>query len=62
MILFKDNQTCIKWLKNAAEYHVKRKHIDTCYRFALEMHKNKLVSIVYVSSAGRLADIFTKSL
>lgn len=62
LILCEDNQSCIKWLKNATGYHARTKHIDICYHFAREMHDLNLLEIRYVSTTDQIADLLTKAL
>ena len=62
LVLFEDNQNCIKWLKNATGYHAKTKRIEICYHFVRELYQDELLQITYVTSENQNADILTKSL
>ena len=53
--LLEDNQSCIKWLKNATGYHAKTKHIEICYHFARELYQEDLLHITYVSSENQVS-------
>lgn len=57
MTFFEDNQSCIKWLKNA-----KTKHIEIFCHFARELYQDEALKISYVSSENQIADLLKKSL
>ena len=60
-ILYIDNQSTIKIIKNA-QFHCRTKHIDVKYKFIRERYHDKFYTIKYVCSKNQQADIFTKGL
>ena len=61
MILYIDNQSTIKIIKNP-QFHCRTKHIDVKYKFIRERYNDKFYTIKYVCSKNQPADIFTKGL
>jgi len=54
-----DNQGAIALTKNPVK-HSRSKNIDIRFHFIRECYKENIVSVDYVSSAYKIADIFTK--
>lgn len=60
-ILFSDNQSAIKLIKNP-EFHKRTKHIDIKYHFIREKFSNGFFELQYVPTTDQVADILTKPL
>lgn len=59
--LFNDNQGAQKLCANPV-FHKRSKHIDIKYHFCRDLVKDKIVKVLYLSTADMPADILTKSL
>lgn len=59
-ILFMDNQSAIRLIKNP-EFHKRSKHIDVRYHFIREKYEQNEFVLEYISSKEMIADIFTKA-
>ena len=59
--LFCDNQGAIVLSKDST-FHMRTKHIDTCFHFVHEIINNNILSISYCPTDEMIADIFTKAL
>ena len=62
ILLYADNQSCIKWIKNRCGYTAKTKDIGITYHYICEMYDADLLKIYYVGTKSQIADIFTKPL
>lgn len=60
-ILYIDNQSAIKLIKNP-EFHKRTKHVDIKYHFICQNYANKVFELQYICSEKQLADILTKPL
>jgi len=61
LIIFEDNQSCIKMSKNPIN-HGRAKHIDIKYHFIRDCVKSGHVKLLYKETKFMLADILTKGL
>lgn len=60
-ILFCDNQSAIRLIKNP-EFHERTKHIDIRYHFIRDTYASGLFDLEYIQSDIQKADVFTKAL
>jgi len=56
-----DNVSALALASNPV-YHARTKHIEVDYHFVHEKVLNKDISLAFISTADRIADIFTKGL
>ena len=61
LVLYVDNQSWIKWIKNSCGYLAKTKHIDMIYHFIREVHDANMLNVRYFPTENQIPAIFTKS-
>lgn len=61
-LLFCDNQSAIKVVRNPQKFHQFTKHIDVKFHFIRDLQDEDVVDVVYVNIESQLADRFTKEL
>lgn len=60
IIVFEDNQSCIKLTKRVE--HKRLKHVDIKFNFIKDLVEQKRLVIEYISTNDQIADVLTKSL
>lgn len=60
IIVFEDNQSCIKLTKRME--HKRLKHVDIKFNFIKDLVEQKRLIIEYISTNDQIADVLTKSL
>ena len=61
VIIFYDNQSAIRRVKNP-EFYQRTRHINVRYNFIKDYLEKNQINMQYVESSNQLADIFTKPL
>ena len=61
MVIFYDNQSCIKLTENPV-FHDRSKHIEIKYHFVRDCVQRGAVKLAYIFTHKQVADILTKSL
>lgn len=61
-LLFCDNQSAIKVVRNPQNFHQFTEQMDVKFHFIRDLQDEDVVGVVYVNTESQLADRFTKGL
>lgn len=62
MVVYVDNQSRTKWIKNKYGYQAKTRHVSMRYHFIREIYNDKILAVKFIPTEKQLADIFAKAL
>lgn len=62
LVLYVDNQSCIKWIRNSCDYLAKTKHIGIRYHFRRKMHDASILIVRYIPTENQITAILTNSI